>query len=222
MSVSSNLKSFQRRLEGTTCRLIAVSKTKPESAIMEAYGIGFRRFGENRVQELKEKYHSLPKDIEWHMIGHLQTNKVRIIAPFVNMIHGVDSMKLANEINKQALQNNRIIPCLMQVHIAKEQSKFGFDSENLIELVKAGEFNQLVQLKICGLMGMATFTSNMEQIRREYKKLKQVFDEIRALETSSNFDFNELSMGMSNDYEIAIEQGSTLIRIGSNIFGARN
>ena len=222
MSVSSNLKSFQRHLEGTTCRLIAVSKTKPESAIMEAYGIGFRRFGENRVQELKEKYHSLPKDIEWHMIGHLQTNKVRVIAPFVNMIHGVDSMKLANEINKQAFQNNRIIPCLLQVHIAKEQSKFGFDSEDLIELVKAGEFNQLVQLKICGLMGMATFTSNMEQIRGEYKKLKQVFDEIRALETSSNFDFNELSMGMSNDYEIAIEQGSTLIRIGSNIFGARN
>ena len=222
MSVSSNLKSFQRHLEGTTCRLIAVSKTKPESAIMEAYGIGFRRFGENRVQELKEKYQSLPKDIEWHMIGHLQTNKVRVIAPFVNMIHGVDSMKLANEINKQAFQNNRIIPCLLQVHIAKEQSKFGFDSEDLIELVKAGEFNQLVQLKICGLMGMATFTSNMEQIRGEYKKLKQVFDEIRALETSSIFDFNELSMGMSNDYEIAIEQGSTLIRIGSNIFGARN
>lgn len=222
MSVSSNLKSFQRRLEGTTCRLIAVSKTKPESAIMEAYGIGFKRFGENRVQELNEKYHSLPKDIEWHMIGHLQTNKVKVIAPFVNMIHAVDSIKLANEINKQALQNNRIIPCLLQVHIAKEQSKFGFDAEKLIELVKAGEFDQLVQLKICGLMGMATFTSNMEQIHGEYKKLKQVFDEISALETSSNFDFSELSMGMSNDYEIAIEHGSTLIRIGSDIFGARN
>jgi len=222
MSVSSNLKSFQQYLEGTKCRLIAVSKTKPESAILEAYGLGFKRFGENRVQELKEKYHSLPKDIEWHMIGHLQTNKVKVIAPFINMIHGVDSIKLADEIDKQAFGNNRIIPCLLQVHIAKEQSKFGFDPDELIELVKAGEFAAFSQVKFCGLMGMATFTSDMDQIRIEYQKLKQVFDEIKVLKTTPNFDFNELSMGMSNDYKIAIEQGSTLIRIGSDIFGARN
>ena len=174
------------------------------------------------MQELKEKYQSLPKDIEWHMIGHLQTNKVKMIASFVSMIHGVDSLNLATEINKQAGRHDRFIPCLLQVHIAEEESKYGFESGNLVEMITAGNFDGFNNLKISGLMGMATYTEDNEIIRGEFRKLKQLFEEIKLLHTSPNIDFKELSMGMSNDFEIAIEEGSTLIRIGSNIFGARN
>lgn len=189
---------------------------------MEAYNAGFRCFGENRVQELKEKYHQLPKDIEWHMIGHLQTNKVKMIAPFVSMIHGVDSLKLANEIDKQAKRCQRIIPCLLQVHIARESSKYGFDGNELHELIRKGCFSHLTNLRISGLMGMATFSKDKELIRKEFRKLRALFEEIRQLPTSENMNLKELSMGMSNDYQIAIEEGSTMIRIGSSIFGARN
>jgi len=222
MSIASNLDSFQQRLKGTGCQLVAVSKTKPASVIMEAYKTGFLRFGENRVQELTEKHQSLPKDIEWHMIGHLQTNKVKMIAPFVSMIHAVDSIKLAAEINKQAAKYERVIPCLLQVHIAEEESKFGFEQDRLVEMITAGNLDRFDQLTIAGLMGMATFTDNKELIRREFRKLKELFDEIVSLQLPPNFEVIELSMGMSNDFEIAIEEGSTLIRIGSSIFGARN
>ncbi len=222
MSIASNLNSFEKRLKGTGCQLVAVSKTKPASVIMEAYHTGFSRFGENRVQELTEKYRSLPKDIEWHMIGHLQTNKVKMIASFVSMIHAVDSLKLATEINKQATRYERLIPCLLQVHIAEEESKFGFVQESLVEMITAGNFDKFNQLKITGLMGMATLTEDRELIRGEFRKLKQLFDKIKSLHMPPNFDFKELSMGMSNDFEIAIDEGSTLIRIGSSIFGARN
>ncbi|TDI70282.1 MAG: YggS family pyridoxal phosphate-dependent enzyme [Bacteroidetes bacterium] len=222
MSIASNIDSFEKRLKGTGCRLVAVSKTKSASLIMEAYHTGFNRFGENRVQELTEKYRSLPKDIEWHMIGHLQTNKVKMIASFVSMIHGVDSLKLAAEINKQAARYERLIPCLLQVHIAKEESKFGFEQESLVEMITTGNFDRFSRLKIAGLMGMATFTEDKELIRGEFRKLKQLFDQIKSLHTPPIFDIKELSMGMSNDFEIAIEEGSTLIRIGSSIFGARN
>lgn len=222
MSIASNLELFNSRLSGTNCRLVAVSKTKPSSSIMEAYDAGFKRFGENRVQELKEKYQELPKDIEWHMIGHLQTNKVKIIAPFVEMIHAVDSLKLAAEINKQAARNQRIIKCLLQVHIAREESKFGFDSNELLAMIQQGHFDHFEHLSFSGLMGMATYTGNEGMIRSEFRQLKHLFDRIKTTATSANFNFQELSMGMSNDYQIAIEEGSTMIRIGSDIFGARN
>ncbi len=221
-TISDNIASFNKILEGTGCKLIAVSKTMPNEKILEAYNTGFKRFGENRAQELKDKYLSLPYDIEWHMIGHLQTNKVKLIAPFVSMIHAVDSFKLANEINRQAERNGRIIPCLIQVHIAKEESKYGYEKDNLISAIEARQFNQFGNIKFIGLMGMATFTQDEERIRSEFKMLKELFEEIKSMSTPSNFDFKELSMGMSNDYRIAIEEGSTMIRIGSNIFGARN
>lgn len=221
MSIASNLNQFQQYLDGTCCKLVAVSKTKTESEIMEAYNTGFRRFGENRVQELKMKQQLLPKDIEWHMIGHLQTNKVKKIAAFVSMIQGVDSLKLAAEINKQAFLNKRVIPCLLQVHIAREKSKFGFEASDLLDVIKSGAFDEFAQVKIAGLMGMATFTQDQELIRTEFRKLKILFEEIKSTATGKNFDFTELSMGMSNDYQIAVEEGSTMIRVGSSIFGAR-
>lgn len=198
--------------------LIAVSKTNPNRAILEAYEAGQRIFGENKVQELLDKYESLPKDIEWHMIGHLQSNKVKYIAPFVKLIHGVDSLKLLQEINKRAEQNNRIIDCLLQIHIAKEETKFGFDEEEVIEAFQSEEFKKMTNIKIVGLMGMATNTTDESQIRKEFKSLKQFFDKLSTL----NFQLSTLSMGMSSDYKIAIEEGSTMVRIGSSIFGSRN
>ncbi len=222
MSVVSNLERFNDQLKATNCRLVAVSKTKPCSAIMEAYNTGFRRFGENRVQELQDKYQELPKDIEWHMIGHLQTNKVKAIAPFVHMIHAVDSLRLAAEINKQATKHQRTIKCLLQIHIAREASKFGFDKEEIIPMIKQGDFESFDHLDIVGLMGMATFSHDQQMVRDEFRTLKNLFTQITTMSTPSNFNFKELSMGMSNDYQIAIEEGSTMIRIGSDIFGARN
>jgi pyridoxal phosphate enzyme (YggS family) len=212
MSVKDNILHLQKHL-ADNIHLVAVSKTKPNELIIEAYGAGQRIFGENKVQELVEKKESLPKDIEWHMIGHLQTNKVKYIAPFVSLIHAVDSKKLIKEINKRAEQNNRVIPCLLQVHIAQEESKFGLDKDGVIEILKTDFSN----VSIVGLMGMATFTDNKNQIRKEFKYLKDIFDELK--ESQPNFSI--LSMGMSGDYSIAIEEGSNMVRIGSSIFGER-
>jgi pyridoxal phosphate enzyme (YggS family) len=212
MSVKNNILHLQKHLADNV-HLVAVSKTKPNELIIEAYGAGQRIFGENKVQELVEKEESLPKDIEWHMIGHLQTNKVKYIAPFVSLIHAVDSKKLIKEINKRAKQNNRVIPCLLQVHIAQEESKFGLDKDGVIEILKTDFPN----VSIVGLMGMATFTDNKNQVRKEFKYLKDSYDELK--ENQPNFSI--LSMGMSGDYSIAIEEGSNMVRIGSSIFGKR-
>jgi len=222
MNITKNLQQIKASIpEHVT--LVAVSKTKPNTAILEAYQAGQRIFGENKVQELTEKYESLPKDIEWHMIGHLQSNKVKYIAPFVSLIHGVDSFKLLKEINKRAAQNNRVINCLLQIHIAEEDTKFGFDEKEVIELLQSEAFQHLKNIKVVGLMGMATFTDNENQIRKEFKTLKNLFDKLLnfKLETS-NLKLETLSIGMSGDYQIAIEEGSTMIRVGSSIFGERN
>lgn len=222
MSVRDNIKEFEELLHLTNCKLIAVSKTKPIELIKEAYTAGQLDFGENKVQELREKPSNLPDDIRWHMIGHLQTNKVKYIAPFIYMIHAVDSLKLLKEINKQALRNNRTINCLLQVHIAEEEHKFGFDEIGLEEMLTSEDFRLLQNIKVAGLMGMATNTDNSNQIRKEFSLLKEIFDDIKAKHSSTNIDMKEISMGMSNDYQLAIEEGSTMIRIGSKIFGARN
>lgn len=202
----------------TNVTLVAVSKTYPNSALLEAYEAGQRVFGENKVQELTNKYETLPKDIEWHMIGHLQTNKVKYIAPFVSLIHGVDSFKLLKEINKRAAQNERVINCLLQIHIAEEDTKFGFDEKEVVELIQSEAFQDLKNIKIVGLMGMATNTTDESQIRKEFKSLRTLFTKLNTQHSS----LNTLSMGMSSDYKIAIEEGSTMIRVGSSIFGQRN
>lgn len=198
--------------------LVAVSKTKPNEDLQEAYDAGQRIFGENKVQEMTGKWEELPKDIQWHMIGHVQRNKVKYMASFVSLIHGVDSFKLLKEINKQGEKNNRKIPCLLQIHIAEEDTKFGFDEKELLELVQDKAFLELDHVEIKGLMGMATFTDDKNQIRREFKSLNTLFQRLKT-----NLDGLEiLSMGMSGDYQIAIEEGSTMVRIGSSIFGARD
>lgn len=220
MSISSNLNDLKKVLP-KQCRLIAVSKTQPAENILEAYHAGQRIFGENKVQELAPKQEILPKDIEWHMIGHLQTNKVKYIAPFVSLIHSIDSIKLLEEVNKQGNKVKRVIPCLLQVHIAREETKFGFSEEEIHSLISSPELLQWKNLKISGLMGMATFTENTSQIREEFKGLKSLFEKLKAATLTGIFDFTELSMGMSGDYRIAIEEGSTLIRIGTAIFGGR-
>ena len=214
MSVSAAIENFRKELPQNVT-LIAVSKTKPISLIQEAYETGQRDFGENKVQELVEKQEVLPDDIRWHMIGHLQRNKVKYIAPFVHLIHGVDSLRLLKEINKQGAKINRFIPILLQVHISQEDTKFGFDSNELKEAIN--ECKVLEWIKPCGLMGMATFTSDLDQVRLEFQGLKDLFDQYQ-----SNFGENPtLSMGMSGDYKVAIDQGSTMIRIGSSLFGSR-
>ncbi len=222
MDIKNNVLAFSEKLRSTNCKLVAVSKTKPNEVILEAYQAGQRVFGENKVQEMTEKHQSLPDDIEWHMIGHLQRNKVKYIAPFVSLIHSVDSMKLLKEVNKQAAKNDRTIEVLLQIHIAEEDTKFGLDKNELFELVHDIELPEMKNIKVVGLMGMATFTENQEQIRREFKMLKDLFIEIKKEYTPENVQIRELSMGMSGDYEIAIEEGSTLIRVGSSIFGSRN
>ncbi len=206
--------------EGVT--LVAVSKTKPVALLQEAYDHGQRIFGENRVQELAEKYEQLPQDIEWHLIGHLQTNKVKYIAPFVSMIHAIDSMKLLKEINKQAAKHDRIIECLLQFHIAEEDSKFGMSFEEVQDLLESSEFVELRNISIVGLMGMATFTDDTEQVREEFRNLENYFQIIKSHYFKFNDGFKHISMGMSGDYPIAIEEGSTMVRVGSAIFGARN
>ncbi|MFY7740730.1 MAG: YggS family pyridoxal phosphate-dependent enzyme [Flavobacterium sp.] len=217
--IKQNLLNIQSQLpENVT--LVAVSKTKPVADLMEAYNAGQRVFGENYVQELVEKHEALPKDIQWHFIGHLQSRKVKLIAPFVNLIHGVDSLKLLHEINKEAIKNNRVIDCLLQIFIAEEESKFGLDEKELTEILSSEEFKKLKNIRIIGLMGMATFTENHNQIKKEFQNLKNIFDNSRQLKTT-NCQLNTISMGMSGDYQLAIECGSTMVRIGSSIFGTR-
>lgn len=202
-------------------KLIAVSKTKPASDIQTLYDAGQRSFGENKVQELVEKYEVLPKDIDWHLIGHLQTNKVKYIAPFVHLIHGVDSFKLLKEINKEGVKCNRIIPCLLQFHIAQEETKFGFSFEEAQEMLESNEFVELQNVAIYGVMGMASFTEDENQIHEEFQTLHNYFQLIKSHYFKFNPDFKEISMGMSGDYKIAMEEGSTMVRVGSSIFGSR-
>lgn len=220
MSISLILSSIKAELPKQV-RLVAVSKYHPVEMIQEAYDAGQRLFGENHVQEMTQKYALLPKDIEWHFIGHLQTNKVKYIAPFVSLIHSVDSLKLLKEINKQAEKVQRIIPCLLQIHIAKEETKFGFSFDECRVMLQQGEWKNLKNVQLCGVMGMGTFTDNVDQVRSEFHSLKDFFDEIKENVFSDNPSFREISMGMTDDYPIAIEEGSTLIRIGTKIFGER-
>jgi PLP dependent protein len=219
MSISNNLTQIKSQLPAQVT-LVAVSKTKPVADLMEAYNAGQRIFGENKIQEMTDKWEQMPKDIEWHMIGHVQTNKVKYMAPYVSLIHGVDSLKLLQEINKQAAKNNRVIDCLLQVYIAEEESKFGLDEQELDEILKQvqNDKEEYKNIKIVGLMGMATFTENQNQIEKEFKHLKTIFDKFKIL----NSEFKILSMGMSGDYQLAISCGSTMVRIGSSIFGTRN
>lgn len=222
MSIKNNLFNIKSTLpEHVT--LVAVSKTKPVSDLMEAYDAGQRIFGENKIQEMCDKWEQMPKDIQWHMIGHVQTNKVKFMAPFVSLIHGVDSLKLLEEINKQALKNHRIIDCLLQIHIAEEDTKFGLNENELNEILHFVQNGKegMKNIRIVGLMGMATFTNNQEQIKKEFTYLKSIFDKTNQLQTS-NFKLQTLSMGMSGDYPLAIECGSTMVRIGSSIFGTRS
>lgn len=219
-SVTDNLKHIAGELpSGVT--LIAVSKTKPVEMIEEAYAAGQRVFGENKVQEMVDKYEQLPKDINWHMIGHLQTNKVKYIAPFVALIHGVESLKLLETINKEANKVGRVIPCLLQFHIAQEETKFGLTLEEAREILESEAYRRMQNVRIAGVMGMATNTDNEEQIRAEFRHLKEIFDTLKREYFPGNADFKELSMGMSGDYPIAVQEGSTMVRVGSAIFGAR-
>ena len=221
MSIKENLLKIKSTLPDNVT-LVAVSKTKPVSDLMEAYDAGQRIFGENKIQEMTEKWEAMPKDIEWHMIGHVQTNKVKFMAPFVSLIHGVDSLKLLQEINKQAQKNNRIIDCLLQIYIAEEESKFGLDEEELKEILHFVQNDKegMKNIRIVGLMGMATFTNNQNQIKKEFTHLKSIFDKFQPLNTK-NCQLNTISMGMSGDYPLAIACGSTMVRIGSSIFGGR-
>ena len=220
MSITNNLLNIKSQLPNHVT-LVAVSKTKPVADLMEAYHAGQRIFGENYVQELVEKHEILPKDVQWHFIGHLQSRKVKLIAPFVNLIHGIDSLKLLQEINKEGKKNNRVIDCLFQIFIAEEETKFGLDENELNEVLNSEEFKTLENIRIVGLMGMATFTNNQNQIKKEFQNLKTIFDKVSQLKTE-NCQLKTISMGMSGDYQLAIECGSTMIRIGSSIFGNRN
>lgn len=222
MSVAENIQDFLAQHVPENVKLVAVSKTKPMADIMEAYDGGYKVFGENKVQELVDKYEALPKDIEWHMIGHMQSNKVKYIAPFVHLIHGVDKFKLLKVINKEGAKSNRIINCLLQFHIAEEETKFGLDLEEAHEMLSSQVYADLTHVNVMGVMGMATFTDNHQKIRKEFKKLKTIFDDLKSNYFTDKQDFNQISMGMSNDYMIAIEEGATMIRIGSLLFGPRN
>lgn len=222
MDIKANLDHIIKSFKNPECKLIAVSKTKPIEDLQEAYTAGIRDFGENKVQEIQAKQPEMPADTRWHMIGHLQSNKVKYIAPFIYLIHGVDSFKLLKEIDKQGKKINRVIPVLIQIHIAEEESKFGFDRAELEEMLSSEEFTKLTHVQIKGLMGMATFTENQEQIRKEFRGLKQLFEELKGRKLPDFVDMTELSMGMSGDYQVAQEEGSTMVRIGSAIFGARN
>lgn len=220
MSIKKNLQSVLASINGKA-KLVAVSKTKPESDIQEAYDAGQRIFGENKAQELQRKAEHLPQDIEWHMIGHLQRNKVKYIAPYVSLIHSVDSLRLLKEIDKRAEQNHRKIQVLLQIHIAKESTKFGFDKNELLALLNDPEFQNLGHIEVVGLMGMATNTNEKEMVQKEFESLSILFNEVQKSHFSEAESFKELSMGMSNDYQMALQEGSTMIRIGSSIFGAR-
>ena len=216
MSISKKIENFKKTLPKGV-QLVAVSKTKPISDLMQAYEAGQRIFGENKIQEMESKWQEMPKDIEWHMIGHVQSNKVKYMAPFVSLIHAVDSLKLLKEINKQAKKNDRIIDCMLQIKIAKEESKFGMTREDAISLLSSEEIKTLDNVRIVGLMGMATFTDDESQVGDEFQGLKNFYDSIQE-----NYNFKVLSIGMSGDYPLAIKKGSTMVRVGSAIFGERN
>ena len=218
--IAENLKEIQATIPDDVT-LVAVSKTKPASAVLEAYNCGQRIFGENKVRELVDKAEELPKDIEWHMIGHLQSNKVKYIAPFVSMIHSVDGMKLLSEINKQGKKNDRVINCLLQFHIAQEETKFGLSFEEAQDLLTSDEFIRMENISIVGGMGMATFTENEDQLRHEFTTLENYFHVLKSHFFKFNPAFQHISMGMSGDYQIAIEEGSNMVRVGSSIFGSR-
>jgi pyridoxal phosphate enzyme (YggS family) len=219
MSIKDNLLQIQSTIP-TNVTLVAVSKTKPVADLMEAYEAGQRVFGENKIQEMTDKWEQMPKDIQWHMIGHVQTNKVKYMAEYVSLIHGVDSLKLLQEINKQAAKHNRVIDCLLQVYIAEEETKFGLDEKELEEILQFVQNDKLQNIKVVGLMGMATFTDNQSQLKKEFLNLKSTFDKIISL-SIVNYQLSIISMGMSGDYKLAIECGSTMVRIGSSIFGNR-
>lgn len=221
MSIKNTLTQLKKELTPYNCQLIAVSKTKPASDILEAYACGQRDFGENKVQELVKKYETLPQDIKWHMIGHLQTNKVRYIAPFIHLIHAVDSEKLLTTINKEAIKNDRIINCLLQLHIGYEESKFGMNEEELFSVLDQVNSGQFANVNILGLMGMATNTNDENQISLEFRGLKKLLDKAKNYCYSGNVQLQELSIGMSSDFHIALKEGSTMVRIGSSIFGKR-
>lgn len=221
MSIANNLLKYKKELDASAVQLVAVSKFQNVEAVLEAYEAGQKVFGENIVQELVEKQSALPKDIEWHLIGHLQTNKVKYIAPFISVIESVDSLKLLQEINKQAAKNKRIIDCLLQVYIADEDTKFGLDFHEVVELLRSEEFQALENVRIIGLMGIASNTDVEKRIRDEFEELKVLFDGIKISFFRKIEYFKELSMGMSSDYKIAVEEGSTMVRIGSSIFGKR-
>lgn len=216
MDIAKNIESIKAEFTSDVT-LVAVSKTKPIQDLMEAYDAGQRIFGENKIQEMTNKWEALPKDIEWHMVGHVQTNKVKYMAPYVKMIHAVHKMKLLKEINKQAKKENRVIDCLLQMKIAEEDSKYGMTKEEIIEFLADEQLKNYTNVKLRGLMGMATFTDDKEQIKREFTLLKNLYEQLK-----SSYNFDVLSMGMTGDYKIAIEQGSNMIRIGSKIFGARD
>lgn len=219
--IKENLNSIRRNIpENVT--LIAVSKTKPISDLQEAYDAEQRIFGENKALEMREKYQQLPEDIQWHFIGHLQTNKIKYIAPFVSLIHSIDSLSLLEAVNKEAAKNNRVINCLLQFHIAQEETKFGLDIDEAKQILESDTFKQMNNVRIVGVMGMATFTEDITQIRNEFKSLKKIYDILKENYFIDDTSFKEISMGMSDDYPIAIEEGATMVRVGSKIFGARN
>jgi hypothetical protein len=221
MNIKENIIRLKKEIPGRV-KIIAISKTRSPANILEAYNTGHRIFGENRVQELSEKIGILPKDIQWHMVGHLQTNKVKYIVPFVSLIHSIDSLKLLTAVNNESLNNDKTQDCLFQVHIASEETKFGLSEAELWSLLGSQEFRQLRNIKIIGLMGMATFTDRESVIREEFRNLSRIFNEVKSNFFSGNNSFHELSMGMSGDYRIAIQEGSTMIRVGTIIFGDRN
>ncbi len=221
MKVSENIRNFLKNEIPKNVKLVAVSKTKPIEDIWDAYNIGYRIFGENKVQELANKFELLPKDIEWHMIGHLQSNKVKFIAPFVSLIHGVDKFKLLKTINNEGKKNNRVINCLLQFHIAKEATKFGLNIDEAVEILESEEYSQMKNIQIIGVMGMATFSDNEDLVRSEFKELNNIFNTLKEKYFSENSEFCEKSMGMSNDYKLAVDEGSTMVRIGSLLFGQR-
>jgi pyridoxal phosphate enzyme (YggS family) len=223
MGIAENIQKIEAEIAPNT-KLIAVTKTKPIEMLMEAYNAGFKRYGENKVQEMEMKYQQMPKDIEWHLIGHLQTNKVKYIAPFVAMIHSIDSFKLLQEVNKQAAKHHRVINCLLQIFIAQEETKFGLSEEEAKALLTSDDFKALKNVRLVGLMGMASNTDNIDQVRQEFRGLKRFFEQLKKWAVDCplpTVDLQELSMGMSGDYLIAAAEGSTLVRVGSAIFGSR-
>ncbi len=223
-TISHNIQLILKELSPYSTQLIAVTKTRSIAELLQTYEAGIKEFGENRVQEMIEKQPELPSDIHWHQIGHLQTNKVKYIAPFVHLIHSVDSLKLLKEINKEAQKNNRVIPCLLQIYIAQEENKFGLDKNELLDMLTSNEFSLLKNVQIIGLMGMASFTENMEQVKKEFQTLKLLFDDLQSNQIgyeNGNVIWREISMGMSGDYLLAAAEGSTMVRVGSAIYGLR-